>query len=52
MPHLTFLVLVVAALIGWLVNSAIVTMAYDRELTFRQFALPSLDAPTCEDRPQ
>ena len=29
---LTFLVLVVAALIGWLVNSAIVTMAYDREL--------------------
>jgi len=48
---LTFLVVVVAALIGWLVNSAIVTMAYDRELTFSDNArCRSLDAPTsCED---
>ena len=48
---LAFLVLVVAALIGWLVNSAIVTMAYDRELVFSDNSrCRSLDAPTpCED---
>ena len=48
---LTFLVVVVAALIGWLVNSAIVTMAYDRQLKFSDNSrCRSLDAPTtCED---
>ena len=48
---LTFLVLIVAALVGYLVNSAIATMAYDRELTFSDNArCRILDAPTtCED---